>query len=74
MTDQEKQDLLAMKEFILKKKESTYDYMKSFLTLDAERLSHTGYKTVEQALRMSMESAEKTIKGLMAAHIRKYPD
>ena len=74
MTEQEKLDLMAMKEKILKKKENTYDYMKSFLRMRVDELSHTGYPTIGSALEMILTRSEKEIEKIHHEFLKKYPD
>lgn len=74
MDAQEQKALDEMKTKIVEVKLSTFELMREYLRMDVDGLRNSGHKTVESALRSSMEHAVRDCKKLTDAFLRKYPD
>lgn len=71
MTDKEQQDIVALKINIEKEKKQTIEYM---LFSRKNSLDHTGFKTIEELYKHSIDRLQKTLDKLTTDHIKKYPD
>lgn len=72
--DQEKLDLVFLREKILHLKLAAWDGMESFSRTPLDHLKHTGHKSIEAGLLWILKDYARQIKGLTEAHIKKYPD
>lgn len=74
MSEQEYKDLEDMKDKVNEIKVNRMEYAISVLRYTDTDLKHSGYKTVEQALKSIVESTKRDIDKLNKNYIRKYPD
>lgn len=71
---EEQEDLDALHVEMDKKKLNTWNYLTMLVRMTPEELRHSGYKTVEEALRKTVERSAKDINALVNKHLKKWPD
>lgn len=74
MSEQQYNDMEAMKDKVIQRKVDSMDYAISALRYTEQDLKSSGHKSVEGMIRYIVENCNRDCLKLINDHVRKYPD